>query len=271
LTAGGATIGQSYEPISLGYSCEVKYQLSRALFVRKYPDGLENEFRNMLLTPEYGQRNYERHIFDWQIAPFAAVLKYLESDFRGVFERADLHVENGEVTHRWLGTRHPHEFHAINGVLDEAAIDAEYPAARGKFDYLAAKFRRHLERPGPFLYVHKEIRIYDEAVRLMQLLHARNPDHAFKLLFVGYDGEDQMLDALSGEVFKAWAPAVVDKPAGREWEGDNARWDEILRPWPLAVHGGDRITRTYEDSLPASSDKAPPPTWRNRLRRWLKV
>ena len=56
-----------YEPISLGFSCGVKYQLSRTLFTRKFPDGVENDFRNTLLSPEYGQRNFERHIFDWQI------------------------------------------------------------------------------------------------------------------------------------------------------------------------------------------------------------
>ena len=105
----------------------------------------------------------------------------------------------------------------------------------------------------------------------MQLLGARNPDHAFKVLFVGYPGEDQMLDALQGEVFKAWLPATADKPPGREWEGDNRRWDQILEPWTLAVHSGDRITRTYEDSLQLSDGGEPRPGWRERLRRWLKV
>jgi hypothetical protein len=260
----------AFEPISLGYSCEVKYQLSRALFARKFPDGEENECRRMLLTPEYGQRSFERHIFDWQITPFAAVLEYLESDFKGVFERADLRVENGEVTHRRLKTRHPHEFHAIDGVLDDAAIDAGYAQARGKFEHLAAKFRDHLKRPGPFLYVCKEIRVHDEVVRLMQLLRARNPDHAFKLLFVGFDGEDQMLDALKEDVFKAWIPMTVDKPPNLQWEGDNAHWDRILESWRLTIHGDDRITRTVQESLEA---EAPPPprTWRSRLARWLKA
>jgi len=246
----------AYEPISLGYGCEVKYQLSRALFYRKYPDGAEADLRQMLMTPEYGQRNFERHIFDWQITPFAAVLKYLESDFQGVFEQADLHVEDGEVAHRLLGTRHPHDFHAVDGVLDEAAIDASYPAVRSKFDYLAGKFREHLKRPGPFLYVCKQIRTYDDAVRLMQLLRTRNPGHALKLLFVGADGEDQMLEGLKGEVFKAWVPVTADKPAGREWEGDDTGWDHVLEPWLLTIHGGDRIMRTLEDDEMAPMGEA---------------
>jgi hypothetical protein len=253
----------AFEPISLGYSCEVKYQLSRALYMRKHPDGSEDELRNLLQTTERGQRSFERHIFDWQITPFAAVLEYLDRDFQGVFEREDLTVEDGEVVHRRLGTRHPHDFHAADGVLDEAAIDAGYADARGKFEHLAAKFRRHLRQPGPFLYVCKEIRIYDEVVRLAALLRQADPDHAFQILFVGYDGEDQTLSALEGEVFKAWTPMAPDKEPGHEWEGHNQAWEEALAPWALTVHGGDRITRTYEESL------TPPPLQRTGRRGWL--
>jgi hypothetical protein len=257
----------AFEPISLGYSCEVKYQLSRTLFRRKYPDGAEEDLRRMLMTPDYGQRSFERHIFDWQITPFAAVLEYLERDFEGVFEREDLHVEDGAVAHRRLKTRHPHDFHPYGGRLDEAAIDRGYAAARSKFDYLAGKFLAHLARPGLFLYVVKEIRIYDEAVRLSDLLRRRNPDHAFKLLFVGFEGEDQMLEGLRGEVFKAWVPAAPDKPADRAWEGDDGRWDQILRDWTFSDRAAERITRTFDESL-AGAD-APPAVPRGSFRRWL--
>jgi hypothetical protein len=237
---------QAYEPISLGYSCEVKYQLSRALFRRKYPNGSDYDLLAMLMTPEYGQRNFERHIFDWQITPFAAVLEYLERDFQGVFERADLVSENGEVVHRRLLTRHPHDF-PHDQELDDATIDAAYAQARGKFDYLARKFLAHLRRPGPFLYVCKEIRIYDEAVRLSELLRRHSPDHAFKILFVGYEGDDQMLKALEGKVFKGCVPYVAGKPPEREWEGHDASWNRILADWTLVVHGGDRIARSLDE------------------------
>jgi hypothetical protein len=260
---------EAFEPISLGYSCEVKYQLSRALFARKYPDGVEEDLRRMLLTPEYGQRNFERHIFDWQITPFPAVLDYLERDFQGVFEREDLCVEGDEVVHRRLKTRHPHEFHARDGVLDESCIDAGYPVARSKFDHFAAKFRAHLARPGPFLYVVRDIRIYDEAVRLVNLLRGASPDHAFKMLFVGYDGDDQMLDALAGEVFKAHAPLQTSKPPGRAWEGEDAAWDRVLESWNLTVHGGDRITRTFDESL-ERHEPAPQVPRKGWLRRLLR-
>jgi hypothetical protein len=240
--------GVAYEPISLGYACEVKYQLSRTLYRRNFPDGAEFDLRRMLMTDDYGQRSFERHIFDWQITPFAAVLDYLDRDFHGVFEREDLVIENGEVAHRRLGTRHPHDFKP-HLAMDEAALDRGYAAARAKFDHLAAKFRAHLQRPGPFLYVVREIRILDEAVRLGELLRRRNRDHAFKLLFVGYEGEDQHLGALEGEAFKAWTPQASGKAAERAWEGDDGAWDAILKDWPLALHGGDRISRTFDESL----------------------
>lgn len=66
---------------------------------------------------------FTRHIFDWQITPVAAALAYLERDFVGVFEREDLAVSpQGEVVHRWLHTRHPHDFHAGEHGLDEQAL-----------------------------------------------------------------------------------------------------------------------------------------------------
>jgi hypothetical protein len=50
-------------------------------------------------------------------------------------------------------------------------------------------------------------------------------------------GEDRMLEGLRVGV-KAWVPAAADKPAGREWEGD------------------DGITRTLEGNDPEPADAA---------------
>jgi hypothetical protein len=261
---------EAFEPISLGYACEVKYQLSRTLFARKHPDGQELDLRRMLMTNEYGQRSFERHVFDWQITPFPAVIEYLERDFQGVFERDDLTVENGVVVHRRLGTRHPHDFRP-HEAMTEALIDPGYANARSKFDHLAAKFLQHLRRPGPFLYVFREVRIYDEAVHLANLLRRKNPDHAFKLLFVGYPGEtDQVLSALEGEVFKGWAPLEANKSPDRAWEGDDDAWDAILKGWTLTVHGGDRITRTFDESL-ERAEPTPPAPRKGWLRRLLRA
>lgn len=235
------------QAVSLGFACETKYQLSRHIYFRQHPDGDESDFRRMLMANDYGQRVFERHIFDWQITPFEALIRYLESDFQGVFERDDLAAAEGEVEHRTLRTRHPHDFHALDGVLDARAIDAQYAAARSKFDYLAQKFRRLMADETPKLYVFRQIRIYDDAVRLAQLLSVAGGGPA-KLMFVGYDGEDQMLDALRGEVFKSWAPLRADKPDDRQWEGDDARWDAVLAPFKLILPGV-RLPKTFDESL----------------------
>lgn len=249
----------SAEIISLGYACEAKYQISRHLYFRQHPDGAEEDFRRMLMGRDHGQRAFERHVFDWQITPFEAVIRYLESDFKGVFERADFAVNgSGEVEHWRLKTRHPHDFLPMDGVLDARAIDLQYEAARSKFEHLAAKFRTLLQSEAPQLFVFKQIRIYDDAVRLLELLGGDRPGRDVKLLFVDYDGQDQMLDALEGRVFRGWVPAQADKPADRQWEGDDARWDGILRPFDLRLPGG-RLPKTFEASLAAKTPSAPPP------------
>lgn len=240
---------EPFEPISLGYTCEVKYQLSRNLYFRKFPDGSELDFRRMLFTPELGSKTFRRHVFDWQITPFEAVIAYLEDDFRGVFERQDLTVDekSGHVVHRHLRTLHPHDFKSAGERLTEADIDRNYEAARQRFEYLADRFRRHLQGAGRYLYVFKQIRIYDDAVKLMGLLQAANPEHQFKLLFVDYDGLDQWLAALDGEVYRAWVPEVAaSKPADRAWEGDDERWAGLLAPFTLT--GADRIRKTFDET-----------------------
>ena len=228
-----------FEPISLGYTCEIKYQLSRALYQRADPEGSEDAFRRLLFTPDLGHTSFERQLFDWQITPFEAVIAYLEHDFRGVFEREDLTVsaDGAEAVHRILHTRHPHEFKSPAGPLTEAMIDRAYADARAKFDHLAERFRQLLGRPGPYLYVFRQIRIYDDAVKLAALLAARSPQHRFRLLFVDFDGDSQIIAPVNGaQVFKGWVPLVPHKPPERRWEGDDAHWDAILEPFRLGRH-----------------------------------
>lgn len=87
----------------------------------------------MLLTPEYGQRSFERHVFDWQITPFAAVLEYLESDFSGVFERGPLCRKTAPIA---ASNPSSPRTRAIDGPLDDAASHASYAQARRKFEHL---------------------------------------------------------------------------------------------------------------------------------------
>jgi hypothetical protein len=250
------------EPISLGYSCDVKYQVSRNLYFRWFPDHSETQFRNMLFRWLRQPTRFRRHIFDWMIAPLPAVCAYLESDFQGVFERADLelHEDGRKVRHRDLLTIHPHDFRpGKDGLYTEEIIDRQYAEARAKFEYLAERFRQHLRTPGPYLYVFKEIRALDDVERLRKLLQARSPHHLFQLLLVDNRGAvNQVLNQLKGQAVKGWLPGGGDKPPERRWEGDDAAWDAILNRFELDLHadGG-----AVHDGPPPWAIRPPPPVF----------
>ena len=223
----------AYEPISLGHTCEVKYQLSRRLYRDRHPGADEGAVRRIFRN-SYGSEHFRRHIFDFQITPFSSVCAYLEQDFRGVFEREDLFVDpaTAHVTHRTLATSHPHDFEPPEGGATLALIDDEYAAARSKFDYLADRFRRHLLAPGRFLYVFMEMRAAGEAERLLGLL-SRAPAHEAYLLMVGEPGADADYGDLAGRVLKAWRRPDAGKSEAHAWEGHDGAWDAALSPFTL--------------------------------------
>lgn len=101
--------------ISFGRNCRTAHHLRRIFGTEACPSG----------------------IFDWQITFPKALLYYLRSSFRGMFELADLEVDRrGTVRNRRTNTRHPHEF------PDPATVQllAEgYAKARSRHDHLAAK------------------------------------------------------------------------------------------------------------------------------------
>ena len=231
------------EPISLGYACDIKYQVSRNLYFRRQPEASETDFRNALFRWQGQASPFRRHIFDWAITPLPAVFAYLERDFQGVFERADLEVGPGgsPVVHRDLKTAFPHDFHGgEDGVITEAMLDEQHPAFRSKYEFLAQRFRDHLRTPGPYLYVYREIVPRADAQRLAGLLAAGSPEHRFQLLFVDVEGAvNQVLSSVDVPTFKGWLPPGCDKPADRVWEGPDEPWNQILSRFDIGLHGRD--------------------------------
>src|ERR1041384_7650312 len=138
--------------ISLGESCTVKYQLARNLFFAHHPNAELETFRASVFDPTQRGPGFDTQIFDWQITPLSAVNKYIETDFKGIFEKADLTLtgDSNYVKNIRLGTFHPHLFHppplAVN-VLEEG-----YAEARAKIDYLIPKFRRLLKDSAPSIF-----------------------------------------------------------------------------------------------------------------------
>jgi hypothetical protein len=229
-----------YTPVSLGLTCEVKFQISRVLYFRKYPTRSEAAYRLTLMGPTLGSHMFGWGLFDWQSAPLEAVCTYLERDFQGVFEREDLIVENNEVVHRTLHTNHIHEFENIrrDGVVLPEMIDVGYPNVRRKFDKLTEKFQEHLQTPGDYLYVSTDLQPEPQVSRLIDLLQARSPDHRFHLLFVSFEDVHHDLSALGDKVTIAHRPRESGKIQGMQWEGNDAAWDAALAPFKLSLDFG---------------------------------
>lgn len=228
------------EPISLGGACATKFQACRTLYLRAYPQGSVERLREALLYKMVADV-FTRHVFDWQITPYAALLAYLEQDFAGVFEREDLFVDDdGIVVHRRLGTRHPHDFHGDAGPMTPAALDAQYPAARAKFAHLAVKFLDHLRQPGPFLYICSGAPDRSQAVRLIAQL-SRHAGHQFQLLFV-MPGPADALAGLDPRAACVVQQPGVDKPPTQQWEGDDGDWDRIFSGLDVGLPRGPAFT-----------------------------
>lgn len=173
--------------ISFGLQCRAKYQLKR-VFHASCPSG----------------------VFDWQETPVAAAVAYLENDFQGMFEQADLFVDSTKrhVVHRTLGTTHMHEF--PEGVTDKG-IHLYYARARRRHDYLCEKLRRILRSEHPILIAiapnHNDPL---DLPALREALARYNPRGRFHFVVEPEAGA-----------------------AGGDWRGDSATWDAALRPFSV--------------------------------------
>jgi len=211
-----------------------------------------HECRRTLLTPDRGSSTYERHVFDWAITPFTAVRHALTTGFEGMYERADLVIDQGEAVNRVHKTRHPHDFHASDPAagLTEWDVDTQYERARGKFDHLARRFMALGERPGRYLYVFEGLPYHGHVQEVLEALEARAAaEHDFRLLLVGYpEDEDQPYGALGDRLAWTRLPghAVTGKDAADVWEGDDAAWDDALSPYRLWPHD-ERMVRCIDE------------------------
>lgn len=243
---GRRLITDRWEPISLGYACEVKHQIARWASkntARVAPEG----------TDEYRQNRLVRHLFDWQITPVDAAIIYLEQDFRGVFELEDLELtgDSDVVRHRILKTRHPHEFLPADGSeVTEQTLRDLYPDARRKFDYLAERFRRRLQSRTPTLFISTHSREDSVLRRAVEALEARRSGAPTKLLVVFDQEEWAAGDDVGGKLIRDWREAATpNKPARDTWQGPDEAWDRIFGALPFQLHS------------PLADEPAPAPWW----------
>lgn len=241
------------------------------MYFDKYPDGDLHEFRRTVLTPSYGSANYERHVFDWVTTQFNGVLRAVQANFEGCFEREEFTILDGEAYHTRLFSRHPHDFHASDPAvgLTEDDITVQFPAAKSKFEHLARRFMGLRERPGRYLYVAANLPYVGHVSQMLDWIGAGSPDHEFKLLLIGQPYEDDQPYAQLGDRV-AWTriPAEVRKDAAHQWEGDDAHWEEALAPYRLWPHE-ERMVRCIDrpDDAPIPPAAAPAPPRAPLLRR----
>jgi hypothetical protein len=233
-----------YEPFNLGGACETKFQICRKLSRDYFNKDSKTALRLQLAPPERGWRTFGWSVFDWERMPFSALLAYLERDFEGVFERADLELASEYVMHKTLETEHSHLLEGYRADWTEDNLDSTFPAAQRAFNRRAKEFREHLLRPGPFLYIWSAgpfpqtltLPPIAQVERLLELLRAKSPDHKFHLLLVGSEGDKADYSSLDGLVTKAFRKSDPEKPPNRDWEGNDDAWDLVLAPYRFTFH-----------------------------------
>jgi hypothetical protein len=241
-------MSEPFHPVSIGSTCEPKYQLSRHVFFRLSPRSTQGEFERALFRAE--PPLFPRHLFDWQIIGLGGLIDLLADDFAHVFDRDDLEPSDasGRVLNRRVGAYYPHDFPPPKALTD-ADIDAGFGEARKRIETGVARFREHLHAPGPFLYVHRRTDWFDpepapreQLHRLLELLRARSPEHRCELLYAeeGDPGDDWSEPAAG---LHRRAVRRTERPAEDFWKGDDASWDRALADFPLTLHNVIRRPR----------------------------
>ena len=167
--------------ISVGKNCRCAYQLRRF----------------------FGREAAPSTVFDWQLTRRRSLLAYIERDFEGIFNLADLAYDERHraVENTRFGTRHRHEFPV--DVTSPAAIAEHYETARSRHDYLAKKTLGLFRGRHALLFCFSEPVTTVARWRLTLALRLKYPQLRFRLLGGAVD--------------------VLDDP--EQWRGTDAVWD----------------------------------------------
>ncbi|HVX35427.1 MAG TPA: hypothetical protein VHC71_04320 [Hyphomicrobium sp.] len=185
--------------VSLGWRCQTVWQ------ARRY----------------FGRAFCPTSIFDWQITPAEAVVEYFDRDFVGLLDRDDLfRPEDGWVTNRKFGTRHPHEF--SNGLQDG------YATARSRHDYLCDKLCAIIGGAEPTLFVAqaKDPETFHSEISFR--ISRRNPRLKYRLLVV---------------------PDVPIGSGADAWKGDDDHWDRHFSEFAVRHDAGLQSPNTVTKNL----------------------
>lgn len=204
--------GKRYAKVmGLGTNCRARFHIERVFDRRLWTSG----------------------IFDNQITLPDAIIKYVESDFTGLFELGDLeHVSEGNyVINRKTDARHVHEFH---GAASTADIAEKYEEYRKRHDYLCGKARRMFRSPEPlFLFISGRVERVD-VERIASAIRKTYPALSFRLIPEPADDKEPTFDTDESR-----------------WHGNYEAWDrQFARYLPLR-----RIEREFKKG--DNGDKTP--------------
>lgn len=147
-------------------------------------------------------------VFDWQITPLDTVLRYVNCDFRGLFELRDLELRRGRVWNREVGTSHQHEF--PHGMETDTELKAAYDRARSRHDHVCQTTRATLRSGRPVLLAFS--RLVDDEARQQVIAAFRH--------YAGGGGHN---------LHFVFEPVKV--PATADWRGDPTVWKALLQPY----------------------------------------
>jgi len=189
-------------PISLGQTCRPRFQILRWIYASRFPDRSIEQFRTDIYVKSPDAHVLPKYPFDWQITAPETVCEWLERDFQGIFELADLEPDEGNrAKHKHFPAFFPHHFHS-------ADLAAEYSEARARIEAVSTRFRALTTAHQPAYVIWAPDVSADTLDRLKRALkrYADGP------LFVGPDSH-------------------AGKPPEYQWEGDDEAWAEALNSW----------------------------------------
>jgi hypothetical protein len=111
------------------------------------------------------------------------------------------------------------------GMVTEATIEREYKVARAKVQFLLQRWRLLVRSSDPVLYITLNGEVPEKVLRLQQLMRAHYPDHPFSLLWVRRPEDAGFVEPPEG-ITQATVTSAAEGP--RQWQGDDAAWDEVF-------------------------------------------
>lgn len=227
---------ESAEPLSPETQIVLLEQLALGMHMRFARPSAAKRFDRIVSLGSWCQAAYQiRRVtgqslplfFDWIGSPFPALIRLLEDGPGGMFELENLEVVNGEVVDRATGFSFDHVFgRQPEGNLTMEDLRRNYAAGRASVLMLLRMFDEIVgDGSERVLLVRHEGLWAEHATQLWNALRQRYPEGDFELLVIG--GADYTMQPENPHIHAR----SVRQPEPMVWTGDDAAWDQVLRPF----------------------------------------